>query len=1242
MKQKLFLVLCFCAASALYGLRAQRSPLHPMDIPQGQEGFYDTLEKWNPGTPPPGTNEFDDQFYVSRVRRLTRIDGEDDYQVNPSLDRNRKLCLWLPMDDPSSKWKSLPRYCFEGDNFGMWSYTDIHGNWTAPWMRLTAGVADVAHKNGVSVGCVFSIPWAVSVYPNTYNTWGKHFYRIFQKEGTKYKYAEKLVKLMKYYGIDGLGCNSEFSTSKDFMDNMIAFTRACKEEAARINWRFELHWYDLTADLGAIVMDQGLGAHNDGIFGPASAPVTDMLFFNYNWYDDLLRRSVTKAEAMGRSSYDLYAGMDIQGRAFKTAWSVLKNHKISIGLWGAHSQSLLHQSATDDGSSDLAIQKAYLMKQELSFSGGNRNPALTPAIRNDATLANADLKTFHGMAAFLTAKSTLHTFPFVTRFNLGNGLFFNNEGKTTFDHKWHNIAVQDFLPTWRWWITDRNDAVTKEGLAGLIKADFTFEDAWFGGSCLKIHGATDFSRVKLFKTKFPMKNHHELSITYKVLSGTDPKAKIFLATKGALTEYKEVALPAATEAGKWTTATFKLSEFGAVEGEHFNIAMVGIAFEGTDSGYGMLLGELSLCDPTHTFVPVSPKITKVDILRGRYNQVDFKLFYRSKEESGGVKTYNDEVDTWYYEIWFQQKGQQAQLLTATTSWAAYVIDAPLTLDAERKGRFGVRPVAPNGNRTSPIVWSDEMEIPYNQALETIVTDKPVIKPDEEFLLKYEDLLHAPARKWEVKNPLTETVIASGENLTELKLKISEIGLYDLHTTTQDGQTSIQRGLIQITPPETGSVPRILAFDSDKREAGTGETVTLICDYRNSDGKVSRALYLDGRQMFRAPAKAQDGYEYSYALWFKVEKYAHDKQGTNLINKNTIADKWPHNNWGDLWVTIRPENEIAFNTMGWEAHDNPNPNMKSTGFSVTPGIWNHVVVTQDASKRQKMYFNGKKVAETVFAASSLRKDKNDLRIDKSVQADIFIGGGGVYKAGFTGWIDEMQVWNKALSDEEVLQCMKGYQEAPEGLMAYYTFEEKTEHDVFVNQGKGADMPGTVVIMDGSGGESTTEAAYVKQKADNNHVGYPGIVGSKEIKTLPVFHAGGSATQVKDGEKKLLVTYANPGSYSIGLTVSNFWGKDEKVLQDHIVIKIKNNLSAQKNPELFVYPNPFVESVNMRFEEAGAYTLRLVDTKGQVVQEKQLNADENAMFTLQVNAPKGYYLLQVIKDNSLLSTMQLIKK
>ena len=93
------------------------------------------------------------------------------------------MCLWVPLDEPTSTWKGLPRYCFEGDNFSLWSYVDIHGNWTAPWLRLSAGVSDVAHKNGVKVGCLMSVPETEYVVLNqfTRNINSKVLYKITEK-----------------------------------------------------------------------------------------------------------------------------------------------------------------------------------------------------------------------------------------------------------------------------------------------------------------------------------------------------------------------------------------------------------------------------------------------------------------------------------------------------------------------------------------------------------------------------------------------------------------------------------------------------------------------------------------------------------------------------------------------------------------------------------------------------------------------------------------------------------------------------------------------------------------------------------------------------------------------------------------------------------------------------------------------------------------------------------------------------
>lgn len=1248
MKKNLSLLLTLLLSFAGW---AQRSPLHPLDIPEGSTDLYSILDAWEPGTPPPGTNIFDDQFYISRVRPLARIvDG--DYQAEKDGDPNRKMCLWVPLDDPSSKWKALPRYCFEGDNFSMWSYIDIHGNWTAPWMRVTAGMTDVAHKNGVKVGCVYSIPFSASVSAVSTNQYGKVFYRMFMKNtsggSTIYKYSTKLVKLMKYYGIDGLGCNSEFRSNATFMNDLIAFVKECKQEAAKIGWDFQLHWYDGTNDAGQITFDRGLAAHNDDIFGKSST-VTDMLFFNYNWNNSILSNSVAYAQTINRSSYDLYAGFDIQGRAFKNNnWSALKTNPISIGFWGAHSQSLLHQSATDDGSSDIAIQKAYLLKQELTFSGGYRNPALTPPIRDNATLANADLETFHGLSTFLTAKSTLQQVPFITRFNLGNGLFFNNEGVTTFKNKWYNINTQDFLPTWRWWITGQNDEVTQSNISDLIKADFTYDDAWFGGSCVKLHGTTTFSRVKLFKTKLAVQPDYTLSVTYKVLKGTNPKAKLFVAKQGSLSSYLDVSLPAVEAEGQWKTHVFKASDLGLGRGDI--VAMIGFAIQNTSDDYGLLLGELALRNPSENFNTVAPTITKVDVLRGRYNAVDFKVFYKSRNESEGEKTYNDEVGTWYYEIYFQQKEQKEQLITATTSWAGYVVDAPLVPGGPREGRVGVRAIAPDGLQHSPIVWSSYQSIPY-APVEEAEADKPVIKPGETFTLRFKDVMHVPTN-WEIKNPITGELVASSNDATQITTSIPEEGLYDLYTTT-NGQVTLTRGFVQITPLETGAVPLIHSFESDKQLAKTDEIIRFSYTSRDGEGSVSRALRIEDPNMFMVPGEAQVGKVYSYAVWFKVFSYMHDKQGTNLINKNSIKDSWPHNNWGDLWVTIRPEwqgnklhlaNEISFNTFGWTAHDAPNESVMSTGFNVTPGVWNHLVVTHDEANLQKMYFNGKLVASSTVTSSSRRETSSDSRIDKTATANIFFGGGGVYKAGFNGWIDEVQVWSKALSDSEVLEAMKGFSSAPEGLKAYYTFEEVKNGSYFENKGTGGDWKGKVVKVVNSGGEATSTASYDESNTvTNNELGYPGITGSLDIKSIPDWNLQGAVTKEPSQHKHIDVTFKKTGTFDAELTLSNMWGKAyEKKIQYIVIEGVNTSADNKKAFDLMAYPNPFVDEVNLQFASSGLYSIEIISLNGQTIYSTTVNADTSEFVKVKVNAVKGIYLLRVAQDGKVMKTMKVIKK
>lgn len=1055
---------------------AQRTPKHEFDFEKVTVGgekkeinwkdLYRFFDSWQQGTPPCGLSRIDDEFFISRQRPLKRI-TDGDYQVRNDVEAERRMFLWTPLDDPTTKWKALPRYCFEGDNFSMWQYIDTHGNWSAPWLRVSAGISDAAAKNGVTVGCVLSVPWDAEVGDTVKADYSQTLMKLAERNTDgSFRNSLKLARLMKYYGINALGVNSEFNSDKATMMRLQDFFIDVHRKAKDIGWTFELQWYDVTDDNGELSLDCGLGEQNKRMFGTKDSIATDRLFANYNWTDDILKASAKYARSLGRSPYDYYAGFDIQGRAWNNKhWQDLVNNDISVGVWGAHSQNLLHQSATDDGTADVIIQKAYLLKQELSFSGGYRNPALLPEVRTDCSLSNADLRTFHGLARLLTAKSTIQQVPFVTRFNLGNGLHYYKDGKVAFDSKWYNLNTQDYLPTWRFWITDEDDQTTAENIGSFVNAELSWDDSYTGGSCLQLHGATKFSRIKLFKTKLLTEPSYELSLTYKMPKGKETHARLFVALKGNTSEYKEIALPAAKRENTWTTFKTPLKKLGLKAGDE--VAMMGIVVEGTGDDYVMNIGEMAVRNPRQRFNTVKPWIKEIEVMRGWNHTVDFKMRYASKEEKGDEKTYNDEVGTWYYEIYFQQKGRPQQLLTATESWAAYVIGAPLAEGYKRECRFGVRAVSPDGQQGSDIAWSDYRVIEYNALNSTPAIDRERIKPGEAFTIYYKDNMMPPAKEWRIIDALTDKVIAKAENSTSITTSIDKNGIYDLMTINGDGSQTMTRGLVKVSPLSS----------------------------------TSKALKLNDPYMLTIPAEALPGLEYSVALWVKADDWTHDKQGTNIVSKNSIADKWPFNNWGDLWVQVcppwtdeksgkeHPANEIMYRTMGCGGDIEGHGDMTTGGYSIPAGVWTHIMVTQDKEKVQRVYINGRLVAGPLQMPESTRRElmpADNKRIDHNAVADIRIGGSGVYKAGLNGAIDDVQIWNRALTAEEVLRCMRGFtdKEVPEGLSAYFTFEETDADGVFPNHGKTPGCKARIMRMADSGGEYTGKAKYVDRNGETH--------------------------------------------------------------------------------------------------------------------------------------------------------------
>lgn len=1251
---------------------AQSVPTHEMYVDYAMpENIVEALKNWEPGKNWSGdANYHDENFFISRVPMKTRfVPG---VQANSDLtDANAKnLCWCAPIGEMTKTWGPLPRYNFDGDNFNLWQYINIHSNWSNGWWRVPGAFNDVAHKNGVKTGCTYFIDWGASVGP--YTEPGKTLYDLSATDDNgNFIYARKLIEFLRYYGIDGLALNPEGYWGAMVYKPFIPFLAECHKIAKELNYPFHVDWYAYVSNLGQL-SDNGckltIGANDNWFHDKASGqPVTDMFFLNYNWTEDGLQQSVEAAQELGRSSFDVYAGFDQQGRGYgkygNAGWEVLMKYPVSIVVWGAHDRSQLYASSTESGQSDYSVQNEYQKKQELLFSGANRNVLSLPAINTGNTTATfSDLATWHGYAKAVREQSTLTETPFVTRFNLGNGSFMNSEGVTTWSHKWYNIGMQDLLPTWRWWI-DNGDGRTVP--SDPIQADFTYDDAWFGGSCLKLHGSTSRSDVRLFATKWSVSSSDDqLRLTYKVNSGTDSHLRLMLSKEGSENSFAYVAVPAAAEQGKWNTVTLKAADFGLAAGDVIGCA--GLSVTESGANYELLLGEFAYIPANFNETPATPEITYSEVMKRYYNRADFKVVFNMPEPSTrkpeyeNCPVYNEEVGAWYYEI-FVKQGDAETLVTTTTSWAAYVVDAPLNV-SDPTLQIGVRAVGRDGKTKSPIVWTEKQESPLTM-IETLTIDKEIIKPNEEFTIGFEDPNH-PTADIRVLNALTGSVMASCTGQLTMTTSLPETGAYDVEVTS-NGKTLMNRSLIFITPEETGRLPQISNITADKTDVEGGSVVNFTADinkgttYAGKPCTVSQSLYMKEPYQLTVDADIMSEYTTnSYALWFKVEKFEHASLGTLLMTKvnRNYGGTWTESVWGEMWTAIRPAGYAKSNNIGRDNADNEistsfdgpiagtynyehnlDVDGLSDGYSLMPNTWYHVCVVKNGKNDVRVYLNGKKV----ISCSSRGAGPKDWR-----GAKFYVGGSMTNLASFTGWVDEVQIWSKALTDAEVLEAMKGYETAPDGLEGYFTFEgTATDADgniYFPNKGKAAaKVPGAYMTI---GQEQNGQNVDVKQNQLTTALGVPAITGTGAVtfESSKWLLEGAQTNTTSDTEAT--ATYNTAGTYPVQLTVSNSWGSATKTITDYIVVTTGiSGVSADGGNGYKIYPKPFENKAGLLFAEDGDFVVRVfaADGKQVAVQGVEARAGEVVEVSLGNGAASGIYVVTVTKDGKAVRSFKIRK-
>ncbi|MEU8518978.1 discoidin domain-containing protein [Streptomyces sp. NPDC048577] len=524
------------------------------DQPHASYWHPDTLLDWDPGTDP------DAPFNRSRVPLRTRVS-------DPALRANANarageggitgLVSFGPTSDNPSQGSADPDYYA----FGHWQYLDklvFWGGSASEGLILApnATVIDAAHRNGVKVyGTVFFPPTA---YGGRIQ-WVRDFAR---RTGSTFPVADKLVEVARYYGFDGWFVNQETAGG----DAALATDLRDEMRYARALGPVDFMWYDAMTESGAVSWQDALTSANDSFLQEGTRRTSDSMFLDFGWNAAGLDSSRTLARNLGRSEYELFAGIDTEANGYRTSvpWNAVfppgRPHVTSLGIY--------RPEWTYTSSTDRADSHA---REARFWDGPHGDPS-------DTTTASA----WKGLAHYVAESSAVTAKPFVTSFGAGQGDFHHSAGVRVATGGWNNLSLQDVPPTYRW-------LVESDGTALHPSIDFT--DAYEGGSSLRLTGRLDaVNTVRLYQTRLPVADDTRLSVVVRTPAAGPTRLSAALAFTDAPTTFTTLDLGSTTTSG-WEPKTLDLSAFAGR-----TIAQIGLRASGSDASYDVRVGQIAVYD----------------------------------------------------------------------------------------------------------------------------------------------------------------------------------------------------------------------------------------------------------------------------------------------------------------------------------------------------------------------------------------------------------------------------------------------------------------------------------------------------------------------------------------------------------------------------------------------------------------------------------------------------------------------
>ncbi|MFJ4930701.1 endo-beta-N-acetylglucosaminidase [Streptomyces sp. NPDC088736] len=460
------------------------------------------------------------------------------------------------------------------DELVFWGGSSGEGLILAP----NAPVVDAAHRHGVPVlGNVFLPPVA---YGGRLQ-WTRD---LVQKDAAgHYPLAAQLVAVAAAYGFDGWFVNAETGGGDTALASaMLGFLKELEALGAAQGQR--VTWYDAMTVSGSVGWQGALDNQNKTFFQAA-----DSLFVDFRWSASSLASSATTAQQLGRSPYELWAGVDVEanGTAASVDWGAVvpadKAHVTSVGFYRPEWTRNHLPAGRTPGDFHAA--------DDLFWTGASLDPS-RPA-------ANAS---WRAPALSVADRSTVDALPFATVFNTGHGLRWYEDGEVASDTAWNHLGLQDRLPSRRWAVrtTGRRPAVTLD-----------FADAWRGGSSLLVAGTPDEpTTLDLYATRLPLGADTVVELTHRTDAGS---AFLELAvateepgTAGEAPPYTYLIVPTGGGGG-WQTSTVRLTGLSGT------VHALGVRLTASGSPVSWRLGGLAVRDATVTpGAPTELRITDAD------------------------------------------------------------------------------------------------------------------------------------------------------------------------------------------------------------------------------------------------------------------------------------------------------------------------------------------------------------------------------------------------------------------------------------------------------------------------------------------------------------------------------------------------------------------------------------------------------------------------------------------------------